>query len=184
MLVINVDTTGGSGTSAGWNINLAGNVGATGSYWSGGSHGSARAARRNRRHRTDGGDRSHRRARCAGNRLHGDLDQFTGDRQRQYHFTTQSGLAYTVGARARAASNAAPTNYMEGLVTSYSGTMLVINVDTTGAAAPSRTGTSTWRATWVPRELLERREPRERKGNGLHGRRGCKGRKAKPAPPD
>ena len=80
-------------------------------------------------------------------------------------------LAYTVGARARAASNAAPTNYMEGLVTSYSGTTLVINVDTTGAAARTPTGTSTWRVTWVPRELLERREPREPRATAGHARR-------------
>ena len=49
-------------------------------------------------------------------------------------FTTQSGLAYTVGARVRAASNATPTNYMEGLVTSYVGSTLVINADTTGGS--------------------------------------------------
>ena len=43
-------------------------------------------------------------------------------------FTTQAGLAYSVGARARATS-AASAAYMEGLVTSYSSTSLVINVD-------------------------------------------------------
>ena len=49
-------------------------------------------------------------------------------------FTTQSGLAYTVGARARAASNGAPSNWMDGQVTAYSGTTLTINVDTTSGA--------------------------------------------------
>src|SRR5205085_854599 len=49
-------------------------------------------------------------------------------------FTTQSGLAYTVGAHVRAASNATPTSYMEGLVTSYVGSTLVINADTTGGS--------------------------------------------------
>jgi hypothetical protein len=50
-------------------------------------------------------------------------------------FTTQAGLAYTVGARARAASNATPTNWMEGQVTAYSGTTLTVNVDLTNGAA-------------------------------------------------
>lgn len=49
-------------------------------------------------------------------------------------FTTQAGLAYSAGARARAASAANGANYMEGLVTSYSGTTLVINVTKTGGA--------------------------------------------------
>jgi hypothetical protein len=44
-------------------------------------------------------------------------------------FATQSGLAYSVGARARASSRGTPTAWMEGLVTSYSGTTLIVNVD-------------------------------------------------------
>ena len=52
-------------------------------------------------------------------------------------FTTQSGLAYTVGARMRATS-AGTGEYMEGLVTSYSGTTLVATMDTN-----SGTGTHT-----------------------------------------
>ena len=45
-------------------------------------------------------------------------------------FTTQSGLAYSAGARIRAASAANPTTaYMEGVVTSYSGTSLVATMD-------------------------------------------------------
>jgi hypothetical protein len=43
-------------------------------------------------------------------------------------FTTQAGLAYTVGARVRASSNANGANYMEGLATAYSGTTLTVNV--------------------------------------------------------
>jgi hypothetical protein len=46
-------------------------------------------------------------------------------------FTTPAGLAYSVGARARASNGA---NYMEGLVTTYSGTSLTINVTRTGGA--------------------------------------------------
>ena len=49
-------------------------------------------------------------------------------------FTTQAGLAYSVGARVRASSNATPTNFMEGLVTAYSGTTLTVNVDLTGGS--------------------------------------------------
>lgn len=44
-------------------------------------------------------------------------------------FATQAGLAYTIGARARAASRSIPGNFMEGLVTAYSGTSLTINAD-------------------------------------------------------
>lgn len=49
-------------------------------------------------------------------------------------FTTQAGLAYTVGARARASSAANGANYMEGLVTAYGGTTLTINVTQTGGS--------------------------------------------------
>jgi hypothetical protein len=44
-------------------------------------------------------------------------------------FTTQAGLAYTVGARVRAVSTANTTNWMEGPVSAYSGTTLTIAVD-------------------------------------------------------
>lgn len=45
-------------------------------------------------------------------------------------FTTQAGLAYMAGARVRVADAAAPsTNYMEGVVTSYSVTTLVFTAD-------------------------------------------------------
>lgn len=45
-------------------------------------------------------------------------------------FTTQAGLAYTAGARVRAADAALPaTNWMEGVVTSYSGTTLTFTAD-------------------------------------------------------
>ncbi|SCB33866.1 hypothetical protein GA0061098_1006175 [Bradyrhizobium shewense] len=48
-------------------------------------------------------------------------------------FTTQSGLAYTNGARVRASSAANTSNWMEGLAT-YSGTTLTINVDKTNGS--------------------------------------------------
>jgi hypothetical protein len=45
-------------------------------------------------------------------------------------FTTQAGLAYQVGTRARASDAAVPaTNWMEGVVSSYSGTTLAFTAD-------------------------------------------------------
>jgi len=49
-------------------------------------------------------------------------------------FTTSSGLAYSAGARVRASSRANTANYMEGTVTSYSGTSLVVSVDAVGGS--------------------------------------------------
>jgi hypothetical protein len=45
-------------------------------------------------------------------------------------FTTQADLSLTVGSRIRAASSASPTaNYMEGVITAYSGTTLTVTID-------------------------------------------------------
>jgi hypothetical protein len=55
-------------------------------------------------------------------------------------FTTQAGLAYTPGARVRASSVADSTVYLEGVVTSYSGTTLVIAAD----VATSSTVVASW----------------------------------------
>lgn len=49
-------------------------------------------------------------------------------------FTTQASRGYTVGQRLRASSSASTSNYMEGVVTSYSSTTLVLNVDRTGGS--------------------------------------------------
>ena len=49
-------------------------------------------------------------------------------------FTTQAGLAYSAGATVRFSSRADTTNFMEGTVTSYSGTSLVANITNTGGA--------------------------------------------------
>lgn len=49
-------------------------------------------------------------------------------------FTTQSGLAYSAGARIRASSAANSANYMEGTVTSYSGTSLVVSMENVGGS--------------------------------------------------
>lgn len=50
-------------------------------------------------------------------------------------FTTQSGKQFSAGVRVRASSAAAPaTNYMEGVVTSYSGTSLIVTMDNSGGS--------------------------------------------------
>lgn len=49
-------------------------------------------------------------------------------------FTVASGLSYSAGARARAASASDTAKWMEGVVTSYSGTTLTINVDKTNGS--------------------------------------------------
>lgn len=49
-------------------------------------------------------------------------------------FTTQAGMAYTVGIRVRAVSAADAANYMDGAVTAYSGTTLTVLVDAVGGS--------------------------------------------------
>lgn len=49
-------------------------------------------------------------------------------------FTVAAALSYTPGVRVRAADVIDPTNFVEGLVVSYSGTTLVINADFTGGS--------------------------------------------------
>jgi hypothetical protein len=49
-------------------------------------------------------------------------------------FTTQAGLAYLPGARVRVASSASPTNFVEGVCTSYAGTTLALNTDIIGGS--------------------------------------------------
>lgn len=49
-------------------------------------------------------------------------------------FTTQSGKLFVTGQFLQIASDADPTNYMHGLVSSYSGTTLVMNITDTGGS--------------------------------------------------
>lgn len=49
-------------------------------------------------------------------------------------FTTQTGLGYTAGQRARASSAANTANFMEGRVASYSGGTLTLTVDVVGGS--------------------------------------------------
>lgn len=71
-------------------------------------------------------------------------------------FTTQAGLAYLAGSRVRAASAADGSNFMEGLVSSYSSTTLDLVVDTTGGSGThadwnlsiAGEAPSVWRGAW------------------------------------
>lgn len=57
-------------------------------------------------------------------------------------FTTNidsSAIAFTVGTRIRVADTAAPTNYMEGIITSFSGTTLVMSSDLYGGSGTYNT---------------------------------------------
>ena len=102
-LVINADATSGSGAHTDWDINVAGNVGATGAAGAAGPGYLATSTT--------------------------SVTVGTGSQT----FTTQAGLAYSTGARARATSTGTGA-YVEGLVTSYSGTTLVINADATSGS--------------------------------------------------
>ena len=102
-LILNIDRIVGGGTYASWTINIAGDVGAAGSNGSQGDTGAAGAGYY---------------ATSSSN-----VAMATGD----LTFTTQSGLAYSANARVRVANS--DTNYVEGTVSSYSGTTLVVSVD-------------------------------------------------------
>jgi len=109
-LVVNVTSTSGSGTHTDWLISVSGPVGPTGSTGPSGPTGPT------------------------GPSYIATSTTSVAIATGSTSFTTQSGLAYTVGARARSSYTSTPTNYMEGLVTSYSGTTLIINVDTVGGS--------------------------------------------------
>ncbi len=106
-MTVDSDATSGSGTISSWVISIAGAVGATGATGSTGATGAAGA----------GYAATSTTSRSIG----------TGSKS----FTTQSGLAYSVGARVRVTVSTDATKWMEGVVTSYSSTTLVVDVDTT-----------------------------------------------------
>jgi hypothetical protein len=54
-------------------------------------------------------------------------------------------MAYVVGARMRMSSNSDPTQWMEGVISAYSGTSMTVNIDLTDASAPA-TQTPIWPA--------------------------------------
>lgn len=101
-LILNVDKIGGSGTLSDWSFNIAGQPGDTGATGAAGTNGTGYYATSTT-----------------------SLAIGTGSKT----FTTQSGLAYAASMRVRVANSA--TAYMEGTVTSYSSTTLVLNIDRT-----------------------------------------------------
>lgn len=104
-MTVSVDATSGSGTLASWNLSIAGQQGAAGAAGSNGAGYGGTSAT--------------------------SLAFGTGAKV----FTTQAGLAYTVGARARATLSTDTTKWMEGPVTAYSGTSLTIGVDKVASGA-------------------------------------------------
>lgn len=97
-MTVNFDHTNGSGTFAAWNIGIAGDVGATGATGATGPGYLATSTT--------------------------SVTIGTGSQI----FTTQAGLAYMTGDQAIIVSAANSANYMQGQVTSYSGTSLVVSV--------------------------------------------------------
>ncbi len=82
-------------------------------------------------------------------------------------FTTQTGMAYAAGSRARATSASAPGVWMEGVVSSYASGVLTINVDLIGAA--------TLKADWNLAISGERGSQGAAGTNGTNGSNGAQG---------
>ena len=105
VLVVTVDTTLGAGTLTAWTISLVGSPGTTGTNGTNGT-----------------------------GYLTTSTTSLTIGTGSKTFTTTQASntLAWTAGARIRATDSGNPTtNYMEGVVTSYSGTTLVVTMDRT-----------------------------------------------------
>jgi signal peptidase I len=102
-LTVSVDRFVGSGTFASWNIGLAGDVGPTGANGTNGTNG------------TNG----------AGYTASSTTSVAIGTGAKA--FDTQAGLAYVANVRVRVANSS--SNYMEGVVASYTGTTLTVTVD-------------------------------------------------------
>ena len=151
-LTINVDLINGSGAHTDWDINLAGepgDVGATGATGPAGSTGPAGPTGATGTTGSTGPPGSTGATGPPGTTGATGPTGPTGATGPGYAatsttslaigagsqtFATQAGLAYSIGARARASSSGAPTAWMEGAVTAYSGTTLTINVDLTGGS--------------------------------------------------
>ena len=112
-LTVNVTRTSGSGTLADWNINLAGDVGATGATGAAGSTGITGA--------TGPGYTATSST---------SLTIGTGFKT----LSTQAGTAYTAGSRVRIVETGTPTNWMEGEISTYALTVMVVNVDLTSGS--------------------------------------------------
>lgn len=114
---VSVDTIGGSGTIAAWNIGVIGSRGLQGIQGIDGPQGVAGASY------------------AATSTT--SLAIATGSKT----FTTQAGLAYVVGSRVRAADSTNPANYMEGVCTAYATTSLTLAVDKIGGSGTVATWT-------------------------------------------
>jgi hypothetical protein len=140
-LTINIDTISGTGTHADWNINLAGIPGAAGAIGSTGPAGPAGATGATGPQGPQGNPGATGATGATGpaGPTGGAGPQGPGYAASSttslavatgaLTVTTQAGLAYSIGARARLASAGTPTAWMEGQITAYSGTSLTINAD-------------------------------------------------------
>lgn len=116
VLSVDVSEDNGSGTLASWNIGLAGETGPQGIQGTAGTAGS-------------NGTSPNYNATSSTS-----LTPATGSKA----FTVASGLSFVAGQRVRAASSAnLATNWMSGIVESYSSTMLTVAVDLIGSAPAS-----------------------------------------------
>ena len=122
-LTINVDAISGSGAHTDWDINVSGQQGAAGATGATGSPGTAGSTGPQGATGPAGPTGAAGPSYAASSAT--SLAIATGSKT----FSTQTGLAYLIGARARASSNGTPSAWMEGAVTAYSGSALTINVD-------------------------------------------------------
>ncbi|HEY2243446.1 MAG TPA: hypothetical protein VGH47_04380 [Xanthobacteraceae bacterium] len=113
-LTINVDAIGGSGSHGDWSFGPAGQQGAVGPIGPTGSTGSVGPAG------------------PIGLTGPGYMATSTSSLPiavGTISLSTQSGLAYTPGARIRLASRSQPAKWMEGVVATYSGTSMTVSID-------------------------------------------------------
>lgn len=119
VMTINADLVGGSGSYTAWSLTLAGTPGADGAPGAPGVDG---APGTNGTNGTNGAG--------YGGTSTSTVVIGTGAKS----FATQAGLAYIVGSRVRVASSAAPSTFVEGVVTDYTATTLTLSVDRTGGS--------------------------------------------------
>lgn len=129
-LTVNVDNTGGSGMQNDWNLNSAGDKGATGAAGSTGAAGTNGAG--------------------YGGTSTSSISFGTGSKV----FTTQAGLAYTAGARVRATLSTDVTKWMEGVVASYSFTTLTLTVDLVASGASGTHSSWNFNSAGEPSDLI------------------------------
>ena len=119
-MTVSVTNSSGSGTIASWYISETGNVGATGATGATGAAGT---------NGTNGAAGATGPTGSTGAGYYATSStSLTIASSGSIVLTTQSGLAYVVGARVRVLSTATASNYMEGTITAYTGTSMTVSV--------------------------------------------------------